>query len=265
MATGTCRLCLTEDIEIRDSHLLPKNFYKATHGPGENPVYLRSDRTRETSKQTTAPLLADCCEQRFSGRGESWAALNLWRDTGFPLRDALAQVAGPEVKRFRECDAAAAGVDVNQLVCLGASIFWRAGVHHWKLPEAPARLINLGRYEDALRRFLLDQQPFPVEMVLMATVNTGARASGVIGLPRGGRCPEGFHVYFFDGPGITYGLAVGKEIPRFYYQMCVATRGVVALSDRVDDWRIDAATKMFRETTIIGKLAKDSTWRPCRN
>jgi hypothetical protein len=258
MSLGTCRLCGSADVPIRDSHLLPKHFYKAAHGVGENPVYLRRERTLETSDQTTAPLLGDCCERRLSERGESWAAQNFWRDSAFPLREALEHVAGPEVNGHRECDARAAGVDVPRLVYLGASIFWRAGVHHWGSGATTATQIDLGPYEPALRRFLLDEQAFPKEMTLSVAVNAGAIASGVISLPIGGRAQGGFHSFKCHAPGVTFFLNVGKQIPREFHQMCIVRTGLVTLTARVDAWRIEGARELFRQSTVVGKLAR--TW-----
>lgn len=38
MPTGSCALCLTVGVEIRDSHMLAAAFYRRVRGPSGNPM-----------------------------------------------------------------------------------------------------------------------------------------------------------------------------------------------------------------------------------
>ena len=91
---GTCKLCLTEGVTLRNSHGIPAAVYKALRGDAKlgNPAsyLLTPNGPVQTSKQDTAPSLCDGCEQKFSVGGERWVLSNSLRQDGsFVLASAL--------------------------------------------------------------------------------------------------------------------------------------------------------------------------------
>ena len=167
MPIGTCRLCLTLGVELRDSHFLPRALYKLFRERASNsePVVSSATKSLLSEKQAHDHLLCDECEDRFNKGGERWFLQNAWRDPDdFPLRTRLVDAgppafSSPDLTMFEA--ASVPGVDRDKLVYFGVSVFWRAAVHRWRLPSGPSETIGLGSYEDQFRRYLLGKAEFP--------------------------------------------------------------------------------------------------------
>jgi hypothetical protein len=83
MPIGTCRLCLIPDIELRDSHFVPRAFYKLFRERGlhgMDPVMSSQERSMLSQRQAKDYLLCAICEDRFNRGGETWLLANSWRD-----------------------------------------------------------------------------------------------------------------------------------------------------------------------------------------
>lgn len=161
MPTGICRLC-GQNAELQDSHLLPKAFYKlawAAGGRNPNPIVVTPKVALKTSRQVSDYLLCRDCEERFNKGGEKWIVENCWRgETDFPLNAALkaaTPIAGSKPDLMIYFGASIPAIDLERIVYFAASVFWRAAVNDWG--ENPIKL-DLGPYEDSLRRFLLGLQ-----------------------------------------------------------------------------------------------------------
>ena len=106
-----------------------------------------------------------------------------------------------------------AGFDLEKLVYFGFSVFWRGAVHHWKSTSgAYAQQLDLGEWEEPIRRFLLESAALPTNLVLTLDVwpyNSRHQMS----YP-----PEEMHRsdclrYWFVVPGLLYRLYLGDNIP----------------------------------------------------
>ena len=169
---GSCRLCGRFD-DLRDSHLMPKAFYKLARQCGEinpNPIVVFGGVARKTSAQVRDVLLCQRCEHRFNVRGERWVIENAWRGEGrFPLLTKL-RAATPvqELPDFRMYEAATVPhVQMDQLVYFAASVFWRTAVHDWP----GANRIQLGAPAEQFGRYLLDEGPWPADAILQILVS----------------------------------------------------------------------------------------------
>ena len=63
MQIGICRLCLTPDLELQDSHFVPRAFYKLFiergGGPGSQPVTASQEKSMFSGKQASDYLLPE--------------------------------------------------------------------------------------------------------------------------------------------------------------------------------------------------------------
>jgi hypothetical protein len=171
-------------------------------------------------------LLCEECEQRFNSGGKRWEIANCLKAPGtFPLRDAL-RAATPRtiLKDSKAYSASTPGVDMDKLAYFAASVFWRTTVGKWSLADrwfGKDGKVNLGRlYTEELRLFLLQEQAFPTNAVLVVYVSDQATPYSTCTVAGGGRHEEGYFQYSFQIPGMMFFLALGKVIPDKIRLLC---------------------------------------------
>jgi hypothetical protein len=142
--TGSCKLCQSRDVALRDSHLLPKGGYRLlTRSEGGNaPVIMNSQIAFSKDEQVRGHVLCGDCETRLNANGEGWMLSQCYRvREGFALKNAL-ELAVPvyaDGSNLRVYSAATvAEIDVPKLVYFAASVFWRASVHAGSPEDAPS-------------------------------------------------------------------------------------------------------------------------------
>jgi len=215
---------------------MPKALYKvlvkasaADGNPNPNPIVWTPGVSMHTSAQVSDYFLCTSCEQRFSGRGEKWVLERCWRsDSAFRLQDVLASIKPDYVGKNNLAIYHAAtirAIDVAQLVYFAASVIWRAAARTWSpiAGHVPVKL-ELGPYEEELRRFLLDEIAFPRHAALLVTVSAtkdeGAN-EGVL-FPYHSKKESGCNQYRFWIPGITFQFFVGKSMTASLRACCLA-------------------------------------------
>lgn len=224
MRVGVCKLCRTER-PLQRSHLIPRAFYRLLRTPGmddPNPIIADSEVTRVSQEQMAQPLLCAECEDRFSRNGEKWVLSKSYRLQGpSPLYTALCNASPHPAFGSGTVYSAlsTAGINLDQLVYFGASIFWRASIADWSLNRRRAELIRLGGlYEEQFRQYLHGEAEFPANAVLWVAVVRSEDPAPVISLPTGERVGR-YHRYTFDVLGLSYMLYVGgglsEELRRF--------------------------------------------------
>lgn len=232
--TGQCRLCL-EIAELRNSHLLPKAAYRHMRrgkSRGINQVMFADQSVRLGDHQVTASLLCDSCEQRFREHGEDWVMANCYRGPGeFRFQEILERHEPLRTVEENRIWAGKGilGLDMDAVIYFACSVFWRAGTYKWsrgRMRLSPVH-IELGRYLEPLRLFLLDKATFPSDMALFVRISSWPRngkygpLSGGMNLPESGRV-EGLRAHVFSVPGITFHMLVGKQISHGLYDFCCA-------------------------------------------
>jgi hypothetical protein len=83
---GTCRLCLRENEELQNSHLIAAAIYKVCKDGAKQPIMVGGGTARRSSGQIADELLCRDCEQRFSKNGETWVIENMAQQGGFLSR-----------------------------------------------------------------------------------------------------------------------------------------------------------------------------------
>jgi hypothetical protein len=115
-------------------------------------------------------------------------------------------------------------LDMDQLAYFGASIFWRASRPVWSIAGKRRHFLDLGRYAEQLRQFLIGEREFPSDMVLWSAVSRAPEPPPVISFPTGEVTYEdgkSFHRHTFDIPGLSYMLYVGRRVPKKVHDFCM--------------------------------------------
>jgi hypothetical protein len=166
-------------------------------------------------------LLCRECERRFDEGGEKWTLANYYRGDSFRLKETLlsSQPIVPFDGGALYTGAGNARIDMDRLCYFAASVFWRGACQKWTILGEDVH-IQLGPYEEPLRKFLLDAAPFPERMALVIRVYSETAFNATASPPRFEFNGNGFHQYGFNVPGIEFRLAVGSKIPPEYYELC---------------------------------------------
>ena len=215
---GTCKLCLKEGVELRDSHILPRWTYKRAHGKNSPPVLVEDGKAFYSSDQATEYMLCDDCEDRF-GRVERKVSQLVYphvdaRDA--PLLDRIGQV---QYESHGVRAALPGTLDTSMLAYFGASVLWRASV------SRRVENCQLGtRHNEAFRRYLLEQSEFPQNAVCVVSfvdvpLDDEGHIVTVCSTPVTERM-DSFHGHRFTLFGLWYLFAIGNNLPRWCRSFC---------------------------------------------
>lgn len=220
---GQCKLCLAHDVELQDSHIMPRFSYVRLRGPGpqDEPVHMRDAVAFQSSEQVTEPLLCWDCEQRI-GKVEGRVAALL------PLRDGnpapiLGRLGGLVEANDDGIRIVKLGrVSGDDLAYFAASILWRGHVSK----RFPVRLGE--RYAEEFRLYLIGETPFPENAACVAyfydlpfadEVDMKATSVGVETFKRlKGSSPHwhGFMIF-----GLRFVLQVGSQLDARMVEACL--------------------------------------------
>jgi hypothetical protein len=216
---------LTKDLQ--NSHLMPASLYKKTRTPAArnpNPTVITGKRTVQTSHQITDYLLCKECELRFSQKGEDYVMTQVATPREFRLLDTLRSVAPTKTAAGFDWydDATVPGIDRDKLVYFSLSVFWRAAAHRWERRGEDPISIDLGLYEEELRKYLNGETSLPVNVVSQLVVCTDKLSQDLFYPPSKGRKKEDT-TYTFQARGLNFFMTVGNRIPGTMRQMCLLT------------------------------------------
>ncbi len=224
---GRCKLCLRES-ELRNSHLLPAALWIGARDPrlkNPNPVVMTRTISKTTSSQLVTRLLCSTCEDRFNKNGEryvlSWLSPKKAADGAFPLLDRLT-VALPthNSSNLNVYAADRMGIDTDKFGYFALSILWRAAVHRWRMPDARfTQKIELGEFEEPLRKYLLSERELPAEFVLIFTVCCDQESRQTL-FPPALRQNAVFRSYGLLVQGVHFNIVIGHALPPDLQNLC---------------------------------------------
>jgi hypothetical protein len=171
---GTCKLCLNPK-RLCESHLMPAALYKACQAPSlknPNPIRISKGKRFQTSKQVWAHLLCWDCEQRLNSNGENPVLPWLYTGKEFRLLNRM-NLAHPhlELQSMTFFSGPNIGIDTEQFCYFALSIMWKAAVYDWLQADGRrAPYIDLVRYENVIRRFLLGEIDLPEDVMVSVIV-----------------------------------------------------------------------------------------------
>jgi hypothetical protein len=140
---------------------MPAYLYRRLRTPDRkdpHPVVVTKKFVTTSSKQASDYLLCSDCEDLFNKNGEAWMSLNGFEGPGkFKLQELLkAAIPLAEIRNAKLISGKGIlRAETEKLAYFPTSVFWRAAVHSWKLERHRLKKINLGKYEDDFRRYLL--------------------------------------------------------------------------------------------------------------
>jgi len=231
--TGQCRLCLAQDVLLRNSHIVPSWAYArivSDLSKPANPVSVKGDVAFLSSKQAREYLLCESCEQRLSVWENYASTMVVQEDESFPWIKHSIPLFGRAGSGVAPTDEIAlldwSQLDVGALVAFGASVIWRASVSRDAVPG-----LSLGPYEEAFRRYLAHGDAFPGAARLAVFLHTPARrvgfppASRMISVPTTVK-EGGYTRHWFLLCGASFHLFVGRRLPEFTRHLCFAANRV---------------------------------------
>jgi hypothetical protein len=207
---GKCRLCL-EPGELQRSHLLPKALYRmigrGTDRLHPDTVQLTSGSQRKSSEQASCHLLCSACEQRLNAGGEDWMLRKCYLGQGrFELRSEVrrrAVLSGAEIEAY-----AASEEQIARLAYFSLSVVWRASLCDWFCRGEKYQQVDLGPYQEEIRRYLTGNAEVPHRVGVMVLLSGLERPWLAMSFPFSYR-ESTYHCYRFHIPGITFVATVG--------------------------------------------------------
>ena len=249
-----CGLCL-KVAELQRSHLLPAGTYRRlreNEQSNPNPVFVHQDVTVKTSSQVRQPFLCRDCENRFGKGGESWFLINCFQqDKSFPLQHFLARSTAVAHNRANDTSIYFSSqipeIAGDKLLYFAASIFWRTAATSWNgfVQRKPVH-IELGKYLEPLRLFLLDEADFPQHMTLQVYVSSWADNLELAMFPHEVTKTH-LHRYRVTILGLTFILGVGNRISQNDCDACFVRSplgGPVCVDPRMDVKIIEEAKRV---------------------
>lgn len=213
-----CKLCGFVK-ELCDSHYLPKRLYafaRAKDLKNPNPLMTVNGQLKQISDQYRGYAFCVDCEDRLNKNGEKWVLANIPKDYGhpFPLHEALKPLApifiadGLNVYNV----AGVKAFDMEKLVYFGMSIFWRGAMHQWKSSagQEPPK-VDLGVFEESIRKFVFGKDPFPDDVVLTLDIWPYEKVLQVSYPGFAAHLPE-CQRYWFYVPGLLFFIYLGANI-----------------------------------------------------
>jgi hypothetical protein len=183
---GECALCLNER-ELRRSHFLSAGAYRrlrSATGTIKDPILITAKFSMATSQQLADYLLCAECEQRLNRGGENYALSQMNDKGNFPLHDRLKVSPRMDFTLGEEIySGLAIGVDTEKLAYFALSVIWRSAVHTWRGPNGHiARSVELGEYQEPIRRYLMGEDAFP-DVSVIVNVCTDWHSQGMVYAP----------------------------------------------------------------------------------
>jgi hypothetical protein len=153
----------------------------------QDPHVLTAKERKPTSHQVKDYVLCGECEGRLNKNGENYVMRLVTKRSGqFPLLDTLNAIPTPlKMPKWTAYSAAQTpGIDRTKIAYFALSIFWRASVHTWTQESGEKTSINLGKkYNEQIRRYLLDETPIPKSANLLVAVCTDKESQKTFFVP----------------------------------------------------------------------------------
>lgn len=243
--TAVCRLHLGSDLPLRNSHAMSGWAFRRILGGEGQFVSLDEHVAMLSNDQHRDYLLCQTCEQRI-GRWEAYASTMARQDDGSLPALTAVEPAPLLPGMFR-----ASALDVAVMTRFAASVFWRASIS----AAFPEHVLG-SRVEDALRRYLNDEAPFPDDARLtFALIQSDAvPVDQVVAFPAGGRVDGFRQQHVFVLLGLHFVLSFGAQFPADVDTLCFARTGLLVISG--GEGLRDRIVQLRQNAEVRGALAR---------
>lgn len=229
---GQCRLCLSTDVALQDSHIMPRFSYVRVRGdsPQDDPVFFRGGKAYQSQEQVKEHLLCFTCEQTFAKVEGRIAELLPLRDgKRAPILDLLGNAFETTANGTRAVELGR--VRGEDLAYFSASVIWRGHV-------SDGFNVKLGDvYGEQFRRYLLGETDFPPKAACVATffdlpyddrIDVKASAVGVQTWPRNKN--DRSHRHGFMVMGLQFFLQIGNQLDDWATASCLVRNKTMFLA-----------------------------------
>jgi hypothetical protein len=217
-----------------------------------------------TPRQLWAHLLCQGCEDRLNRMGENVVLQWLDDNHGFRLlewmqRSCIVKDEGGVVT-FSARDM---GIDTEPFAHFGLGLLWKAAVRQWSTAEGQTTSINLGPYEEIIRRYLLGEAGLPdgVYVVLAVCEDKGSR--GMVFAPT--LVNEAHHQMFsILVRGLWFHIIVDKNAkPGNKDVCCVRSEKKVIHLENCGSRLLHAGRHLYKTARVAPNVKRSSTpWNP---
>jgi hypothetical protein len=258
---GNCRLCLTLDVELQESHIIPKWASKRLRAVGSaknpNPITITYGQAFQKSNHITENTLCAHCEQMV-GRAEHYVATLAYGSNGEPIPLTMLGISTKTDDRAIASEyVSIASLDTDKIIYFASSVVWRAYVAHRRDTGKP----RIGRrYQEELRSYLHGSASFPknarlIMGILVQPPNAPHPRHNIVSFPATVRF-GGFHRHTFFICGLYFELCIGSQLPRYLDSICLhfGTEKIALLGRSHDFGLIQDIEKQARLAQMRGKL-----------
>ncbi len=258
---GNCRLCHTPDVELQESHIIPKWASKRLRArdssSNPNPVVITDGQAVQISKQITENMLCVRCEQKM-GRAEKYVAKLAYGADGEPVPlNMLGISTTPADSSIGLGYVSIESLNTEKIVYFASSVVWRAYVAQRRDTGKPRQG---QRYQEELRSYLYGSASFPknarlIMAILFQPANAPTPRHNIVSFPATLR-DGGYHRHAFIICGLYFQLFIGSLRPRYLDSICLhhGKEKVALLFQAHELGFLQDIEEQVRSTEVKGKL-----------
>ncbi len=249
---GNCKLCLTKEIELRNSHIIPKWSYRQVRGDSKDIVRLQNNNLNYSDQQLKEYLLCENCEQKI-GVWENYVKSISFDAEGQSQAINLLKIEqSNNIDKFAYIDKSL--WDRDRIAYFAASVVWRASI------ISRSGSVSLGSYKEELRKYLDKKAKFPQEASLLLYCQDPDHKPSyhqLVTSPVTDKLDK-CHLHQFFCAGFLYKLFIGKTIPDEIKKLCLILREdpFIILTSFHHDPTMDRVKKTLGAAEIRGRLAE---------
>jgi hypothetical protein len=119
--------------------------------------------------------------------------------------------------------------------------------------------VRLGPFQEPLRKYLVDEGPFPQECVIWVALKTGRGVYERSVYPPYGERKDGFHGFKFPMAGIAFSMLVSRHLPETFRRMCIVhgEGNPIMRTAEFDNWlEQDAIQKIVRNPLLLDAIRR---------
>lgn len=252
---GTCKLCLKENVTLRDSHILPKWGYKMVKDGSKDFIHITSQKSHYTNREHKEYLLCHECEQRF-GKGEDYIRNLLDR---YYNKKKLFNIVTLEPNHLTNPDAnfryPTSSINEEKIAYFATSIIWRAVVCS-KKPEN----LHLGEYQEKVRQYLDEKISFLSDANLIVYLHNRDCGSSnqMLSVPTTAESKDGYCCHYFFFCGICFMLFLGHSIPPVIKKYSLINGDSPSIIKSLDNTTyMDQIRELVENSKATGRLVEE--------
>jgi len=249
---GNCRLCGKHG-PLCKSHYVGRAVERLGSTNGEPKILLTPQLAIETQRQLWTHLLCPKCEGRLNKLGETPVVKLLDDGKRFPLLNLMqpshALSRTPDVMTF---SGRRMGIDSESLAHFVLGILWKGAVHDWKTVEKQTSRVNLGEFEEPIRRYLLGETELPDGVYVGVSVCTDLASRGMVLPPA--EFPGKFRRFSILVRGVWFFVITDKQRSIDLKNMCCVRSKEKVLHFENCEQRLLHGTRIFFSAKVAPNL-----------